>query len=153
MPFAYIPWPRFDRRAYLLLLDDQDRLMLCGACCRGWTVPQVRINAGANFQGAATRFLANRFGIHDPSYSSLYGLHESSYGDTWEYDRQTSSRVFIVRINAKQSAAIQRISKSHARWRIEDLKSRRREINPEGAVLIATGYVEGWLPDGPVTLY
>jgi hypothetical protein len=91
--------------------------------------------------------------IYDPSYGLLCGLHQSRYGDTWEHDRVTATRVFIVRINASQSAAVQHMSASHVRWGLDDLKSRRREIHPEGVVLIATGFVEGWLPDGPISLY
>ncbi|MCP9975440.1 hypothetical protein [Streptomyces somaliensis] len=37
---------RFDRRAFLLLLDEQRRLLMCGACCGGWTVPRAYIGGG-----------------------------------------------------------------------------------------------------------
>lgn len=46
--------------------------------------------------------------------------------------------------------AIQRISPAHTHWRIGELKERRHKIYPEGIVLLAFGYVEGRLPDGPV---
>ncbi len=152
MDEVYVPWPRFDRRAFLLLLDDQHRLLLCGACCRGWTVPQVRLDAGADYLGQATRFLTQRFGVHSPRFSALYGLHQSRREEPWDFDRVTASRVFIVRVTDEESAAIQRIASSHVLWTRSQLRQHRREIFPEGVVLLITGYLEGWLPDGPLKL-
>lgn len=152
-PSPFIPWPRLDRRAYLLLLDDQHRLLLCGGCCSGWTVPQVRINAGSDFRRAAVEFLAERFQLKDPRFESTYGLRQSRFGDNWEFDRVTATRTFIVRISDEQSREVTRKSASHTRWELTDLRRRRRQIHPEGVVLLTIGYVEGWIPDGPISLY
>ncbi|MCX4640192.1 hypothetical protein OG775_34655 [Streptomyces platensis] len=152
MDDAYVPWPRFDRRAFLLLLDDQQRLLLCGACCRGWTVPQVRLDAGADYLAHATHFLRQRFGIQSPQFASLYGLHQSRREDSWESDRATASRVFIVRITDEQSAGMQRIASGHELWTASQLRRQRRKIFPEGVVLLVVGFIEGWLPDGPLGL-
>ncbi|MDD9376892.1 hypothetical protein M8Z33_09475 [Streptomyces sp. ZAF1911] len=152
MDDVYVPWPRFDRRAFLLLLDEQRRLLLCGACCRGWTVPQVRLDTGADYLGQATRFLRQRFDVRSPRFSALYGLHQSRREEPWESDRATASRVFIVRVTDDESAAMQRMTSGHALWTVTQLRRRRREIFPEGVVLLTSGYVEGWLPDGPLEL-
>ncbi|MEU4358838.1 hypothetical protein [Streptomyces virginiae] len=149
---VYLPWPRFDRRAFLLILDDQRRLLLCGACCRGWTVPQVRLDTGADYLGQAARFLRQRFGVHSPRFSALYGLHQSRREGFWESDRRTASRVFIVRVTDKESTAVQCMTSSHALWTVTQLRRRRREVFPEGVVLLTAGYIEGWLPDGPLEL-
>lgn len=50
-----------DRRVLLLLLDNQNRLMLCGGCCGGWTVPQALLAAGTDFKDGAAQYLAGRF--------------------------------------------------------------------------------------------
>ncbi|MFF5979428.1 hypothetical protein ACFY78_11330 [Streptomyces olindensis] len=44
-----------DRRVLLLLLDEQDRLVLCGGCCGGWAVPLVLLAAGTDFKNEATQ--------------------------------------------------------------------------------------------------
>ncbi|MFC8235905.1 hypothetical protein [Streptomyces sp. NPDC057284] len=141
-----------DRRTYLLLLDDQHRLLLCGGCCGGWTVPQVRMTASASFLGTATRFLQERFEVAAPRYGSVYGIRQSRTGEDWVFDRATATRVFIVHISDGEGSAIEKQSVTHARWSIAELRRRRREISPEGIVLLVTGYIEGWIPDGPITL-
>ncbi|MFD2009938.1 hypothetical protein [Streptomyces narbonensis] len=148
-----MPWPRFDRRAYLLLLDDQRRLLLCGGCCGGWTVPQVRLTSGAHFMESATRFLDERFGVTSPRFGSVYGIRQSRAGDNWEFDRVTAAHAFIVRISDAEGATIEQTSATHTRWGTAELRRRRREISPEGIVLLVTGYIEGWIPDGPISLY
>ncbi|MFF5802525.1 hypothetical protein [Streptomyces sp. NPDC012746] len=152
MDDVFVPWPRFDRRAYLLLLDDQQRLFLCGACCRGWTVPQVRLDTGADYLRQATMFLRDRFGLCNPRFSGLYGVHQSPPDAPWESDRPTTSRVLIVRVSTQQAEAARGMGSSHALWPVQQLRRRRREIFPEGVVLLTTGYAEGWLPDGPLEL-
>ncbi|MFJ6897431.1 hypothetical protein [Streptomyces hokutonensis] len=153
MPTSDTPHRDIDRRAYLLLLDDQHRLMLCGGCCNGWTVPQVLLAPDADFRGGAAQYLAQRFHIENPRFGTVYGVHETRDSDCWEHDRRTISRIFIVRISSEASDSFQLISPSHARWGVDEIKSRRQEIYPEGVSLLVSGYVEGWLPDGPVSLY
>ncbi|MFJ8662343.1 hypothetical protein [Streptomyces sp. NPDC093795] len=148
----WVPWPPFDRRAYLLLLDDQHRLLLCGGCCGGWTVPQVRMAGRAQFMESAVRFLNEQFGLTSPRFGSVCGFRQTRAGDNWEFDRVTAARVFIVRISDAEGAAIEQRSPTHARWGVADLRRRRREIHPEGIVLLTAGYVEGWIPDGPISL-
>ncbi|MFD7958676.1 hypothetical protein ACFV4X_35010 [Streptomyces ardesiacus] len=152
MPVQHIPEPRFDRRIYLLLLDGQDRLMLCGGCCNGWTVPRLALDNSAAYWGTATRFLADRFGIRHPRFGSVRGIHQSRNGDTWECDRTTVSHVLVVRVSTAESEAIEQRSTSHRMWTMDRLKARHRDISPAGVVLVATGYVDGWLPDGPISL-
>ncbi|MFD5476256.1 hypothetical protein [Streptomyces hawaiiensis] len=145
--------PASDRRVLLLLLDDQDRLMLCGGCCGDWTVPQALLADDTDFEDGATQYLAERFHIENPRFGSVYGVHETRESECWEHDRHTVSRVFIVRISPEESESIQAMSPSHTRWGISELKSRHQEMTPEGVTLLVSGYVEGWLPDGPVSLY
>ncbi|WP_340383159.1 hypothetical protein U5640_37315 [Streptomyces sp. SS7] len=142
-----------DRRVLLLLLDDQDRLMLCGGCCGGWTVPQTLLTADADFKDGAAQYLAERFHISNPRFGSIHGVHETREDDCWEHDQRTVSSVFIVRISAKESESFQGMSPSHTRWKISELRTRHRDVSPEGVALLASGYVEGWLPDGPISLY
>ncbi|MEU1853436.1 hypothetical protein ABZ499_30285 [Streptomyces sp. NPDC019990] len=142
-----------DRRVLLLLLDNQNRLMLCGGCCSGWTVPQALLAAGTDFKDGAAQYLAERFHIENPKFGSLYGVHETRDSDCWEHDQRTVSRVFIARISAKEPDSFQAMSPSHTRWEISELRTRHRDISPEGVALLASGYVEGWLPDGPISLY
>lgn len=145
--------PAVDRRVLLLLLDDQQRLMLCGGCCSDWTVPQVLLTAGTDFQAGAAQYLAEQFHIENPRFGTVYGVHETVESDCWEHDHRTISRVFIVRISPEESNLFQLASPSHTRWGISELKYRHQEISPEGVTLLASGYVEGWLPDGPISLY
>ncbi|WP_157878819.1 hypothetical protein [Streptomyces sp. CT34] len=112
----------------------------------------MRIGEVGSFEAAATRFLADRFQLLDPGFGSIYGTRQSRPDDDWEFDRVTASRLFFVRLSNRQSAAIELSSATHVRWGLEELKRRRREISPEGAVLLVTGYVEGWIPDGPISL-
>lgn len=77
---AYVPWPRFDRRTLLLLLDDQQRLLLCGSCCRGWTVPEIRLGSNTDFLGEANRFLTERFGLPDPAVGPLWAAPDRPPG-------------------------------------------------------------------------
>ncbi|WP_157877403.1 hypothetical protein [Streptomyces odonnellii] len=145
--------PVADRRVLLLLLNDQDRLMLCGGCCAGWTVPQTLLTADADFKDGAAHYLAEKFHISNPRFGSVYGVHETRESDCWEHDQRTVSRVFIVRISPEESESFQDMSPSHARWKISELGTRHRDISPEGVTLLVSGYVQGWLPDGPISLY
>lgn len=142
-----------DRRVLLLLLDNQNRLMLCGGCCGDWTVPQALLAAGTDFKDGAAQYLAERFHIENPHFGSLYGVHETRESDCWEHDQQTVSHVFIVKIGTEESDSFQAMSPSHTRWEISELRARHRYISPEGVALLVSGYVEGWLPDGPISLY
>ncbi|MFE2334576.1 hypothetical protein [Streptomyces coelicoflavus] len=143
--------PTVDRRVLLLLLDDQHRLMLCGGCCGGWTVPQALLGATTDFRIGAAQYLAERFRIEVPMFGTVYGVHETSESDCWEHDRKTVSRAFIVKISSEESDSLQLIAPSHTRWGIDQIKARHQEIHPEGMTLLVSGYVEGWLPDGPVS--
>ncbi|MFI6940363.1 hypothetical protein ACIBI4_13905 [Streptomyces sp. NPDC050418] len=147
------PTERPERRVCLLVLDDQHRLLLCGGCCGSRTVPQVQLREAESFEAAASRFLAERFQVPDPRFGAVYGIRRSRSGDDWEFDRATEARVLFARVSNRQSAAIELSSATHVRWGLEELKARRREISPQGVVLLVTGYVEGWIPDGPISLY
>ncbi|MEU9324102.1 hypothetical protein AB0D91_09840 [Streptomyces canus] len=153
MATSHTVQPTVDRRVLLLLLDDQHRLTLCGGCCGGWTVPQVLLATGTEFRDGATQYLAERFQIENPRFGTVYGVHETRESDCWEHDHRTISRVFIVRISPEESNLIQLTSPSHTRWGIGELKYRRQELYPEGVAILVSGYVEGWLPDGPISLY
>ncbi|MDW4911358.1 hypothetical protein RB628_40255 [Streptomyces sp. ADMS] len=153
MPDSHLPQPHFDRCAYLLLVDDEDRLMLCGTCCSGWTVPRVLLDPEVDFRDAATQFLADRFQIHNPKYGTVYGVRKTQDSECWEHEHPTVAHVLLVRISSEESDSIQRTSTRHARWGIGELKDRHREISPEGVVLLVSGYVEGWIPDGKISLH
>lgn len=135
------------------LPDDQGHLMLRGGCCGGWTVPQTLLAVGTDFKDGATQYLAERFHVRNPHFGSLYGVRETQESDCWEHDQRTVSRVFIARIDGEESASFQAMSSSRARWKISELRNRHRDISPEGVALLVSGYVEGWLPDGPISLY
>ncbi|MFJ3615412.1 hypothetical protein [Streptomyces hydrogenans] len=101
---------------------------------------------------STVRFLNEQFGLTSPRFGSVCGFRQTRAGDNWEFDRVTAARVFIVRISDAEGAAIEQRSPTHARWGVADLRRRRREIHPEGIVLLTTGYIEGWIPDGPISL-
>ncbi|WP_105967728.1 hypothetical protein [Streptomyces geranii] len=145
--------PAADRRVLLLLLDDQHRLMLCDGYCGGWTVPQVLLTAETEFQDGATRYLAERFHVENPHFGTVYGVHETDEPHCREHDHRIISHVFIVRISPDESNCFQLISPSHTRRGIGELKYRHQEISPEGATLLFYSYLEGWLPNGPISLY
>jgi hypothetical protein len=147
------PQQPIDRRVCLLLLDDQDRLMLCGGCCSGWTIPQLWLAPGTDFRDGAAHYLAERLSITNPRFGSVYGVLETQDLNCWEHDRHTTSHVLIVRISSDESDALQATSRTHVRWGLGELKSRYREVSPEEVVPLASGYVEGWLPDGPISLH
>lgn len=152
MPTSHIPQAATDRRVYLLLLDNEKRLMLCGGCCGGWTVPQALLAPDVNFRDGAAQLLADRFHIDNPRFGSVYGVHETREPACWEHDHHTISHVFIVRISSDESDSFHLASPSHTRWGIGELMSRHQEISPEGVALLASGYLEGWFPDGPISL-
>ncbi|WP_407838751.1 NUDIX domain-containing protein [Streptomyces sp. DSM 116496] len=153
MPDSQVPWPRSDRLAYLLLLDKKRRLLLCGGCCGRWSVPQIRVGASTDFEDAATRFLLEEWHVQNPRFGSVYGTFESRLGETWEFDRATTSRALIIHVSDEQGELFEGSAPSHVRWGVSDLRRRRREISPEGLVSLVTGYVEGWIPDGPISLF
>ncbi|WP_407078314.1 hypothetical protein [Streptomyces sp. NPDC005435] len=147
MPNSSNPQRLIDRRVYLLLLDEQDRLMLCGGCCNGWTIPQLLLAPGTDFRDGAAHYLTQWLHITNPRFGSVYGVLESQDLNRWEHDRHTISHVFIMRISSDESDSIQATSRTHARWGLYELKSRYREGSPEGVVPLASGYVEGGFHD------
>ncbi|MFE1710124.1 hypothetical protein [Streptomyces sp. NPDC058728] len=108
--------------------------------------------SGAQFTESAIRFLDEQFGLTNPRFGSVYGLRQSRAVDNWEFNRVTAARVFIIRINDTEGAAIEQRSPTHSRWGVADLRRRRREIHPEGIVPLTTGYIEGRIPEGPISL-
>jgi hypothetical protein len=80
-------------------------------------------------------------------------VRETREIDCWEHDQRTVFRVFIVRVSTEESDSLQAMSPSHTRWGISELKAHHRDISPEGVALLVAGYLEGWLPDGPISLH
>ncbi|WP_158575866.1 hypothetical protein [Streptomyces corynorhini] len=136
-----------------MLLDEQQRLMLCGGCCGGWTVPQIRMTNGADFRATATAFLTKEFGLLAPRFGPVYGRRHTEYTEDWEFARVTATRVFVIHISNAEGDRLEERSATHARWTLEYLRKRRREVFPEGVVTLTTGYIEGWLPNGPISLF
>ncbi|MDI5971405.1 hypothetical protein POF50_019030 [Streptomyces sp. SL13] len=145
-----LPGPRLDRRALILILDAKKRLFLCGSCCRGWTPPEVRVQSGVDFFKATQSFLEESFDIRDHRYGDLYGHRWASTSGSWDTVRRVEMRVIIAKIDESQPHHLN--GGLHVWWTLEELKMNHRKIYPEGVVLFVTGYLEGWLPAGPITL-
>lgn len=50
----------------------------------------------------------------------------------WGHDRHTISHVLIARISSREFDALQATSRTHARSGLGELKSRYREVSPQG---------------------
>ncbi|MFE6665747.1 hypothetical protein ACFVFH_19590 [Streptomyces sp. NPDC057697] len=110
------------------------------------------MTSSVDFRATATAFLTKEFELA-PRFGPVHGRRHTEYTADWEFDRATATRVFIIHISSAEGDRLEERSATHARWTLKNLRKRRREIFPEGVVTLTTGYIEGWLPDGPISLF
>lgn len=144
----HIPDAQQDRRALLLLVDDDRRLLLCGNCCGEWNLPSVHVGTDGDPERLARAHLAQTFGIHTPRLMAVRGIHTTATGQTWQHERVTETHALIWRITTQEAQRACSQADRHTLRTLNDLRRHRRRVNPQGAITLLAGFLEGWLPDG-----
>ncbi|MEW1614764.1 MULTISPECIES: hypothetical protein [unclassified Streptomyces] len=153
MTIQRIPDAQQDRRALLLLVNDDRQLLLCGVCRDTWTIPSVQIGTDAKPADEARRHLTRTFGISDPQLAAVRGVHTSGRDQTWEFERVTETHLLVCRISNEDARSACNRDARYSLWTLEGLRRRRRQVTPQGVITFLAGFLEGWLPDGRHTLH
>ncbi|RPK41074.1 hypothetical protein EES40_21540 [Streptomyces sp. ADI93-02] len=148
----HIPGAQQDRRALLLLVSDDRQLLLCGACCGDWTIPAIHFGTNDDLTRQARTHLTQVFGIDNPQFAAVQGVHTSNRDQTWEYERVTQTHALISRISNAEAHSVCAREGRHTLWTLDDLRRHRRRVAPQGVITLLAGFLEGWLPDGSHTL-
>ncbi|MFJ7629805.1 hypothetical protein ACIQZN_25240 [Streptomyces sp. NPDC097595] len=153
MTIQHVPDAQQDRRALLLLINDDRQLLLCGSCCDTWTIPSIHTGTGVEPAAQARQHLARTFGISNPQLAEVRGVHTSGSDQTWEYERITETHLLIYRITNEDARSACDREGGYSLWALEKLRHRRRQVSPQGVITFLAGFLEGWLPDGRHTLH
>ncbi|MGW2599503.1 hypothetical protein [Streptomyces klenkii] len=144
--------PRLTRIAHLLVVSDDRRILLCrmatGPADRGlWRPPRAVLPAGRAFGPALFRTL-----LHGLPCTAARGYGDL-VGHRWAAPvsgRREEHRVYVLRARPAPAGGAPRAA--GACWFPP-------QGLPEGCGFwgeigrLAAGYVEGWLPDGPIRLH
>ncbi|MEU2075543.1 hypothetical protein [Streptomyces sp. NPDC013489] len=153
MTIQHIPDAQQDRRALLLLVNDDQRLLLCGTCCGERTLPSIHVGTDGEPQRLAREHLAQTFGIHTPRLTAVRGVHTTAAGQTWQHERVTETHALIWRITDQEARSACGRAGRHSLWSLDDLRLHRRQVTPQGVITLLAGFLEGWLPDGSHSLH
>lgn len=105
---------------------------------------------------AATRLARDCFAGHLLRWGSVVGHRFTPPSTDGSPRVRTGERVLIARTNRVQHAALDSGFRAAAsmqwvpRMRLDDVL---QEPHGDTTATLVAGYLEGWLPDGPITLY
>ncbi|MFB7599117.1 NUDIX hydrolase [Streptomyces sp. NPDC056160] len=153
-----LPSPAFRRLATLVVIDDEERVALL-RCSRGtsaWTLPEGTVHAQETYAEAAIRLSAHCFAGHPLRWGSVVGCRLALPPVHGSPAIRTERRVSLAR--TKRSAAPPVSGKADAtrsmRWvPTTSLDDVLLEPYEDTTATLVAGYLEGWLPDGRITLH
>lgn len=156
--YMLLPSPAFRRLATLVVVDDEERtaLLRCSRGTSAWTLPECTVHIWETYAEAATRLAAHCFAGHPLRWGSVVGCRLAIPPVHGSPAIRTERRVSIAR--TKRPATSPMSGEAHAtrpmRW-VPRTSLDDALLEPYGdttATLVA-GYLEGWLPDGRITLH
>lgn len=153
-----LPSPAFRRLATLVVVDDEEQVALL-RCSRGtavWTLPECTVRAREAYTEAAIRLSAHCFAGHPLRWGSVVGCRLALPPGHGSPVIRTERRVSIAR--TKRPAVRPVSGTAHAtrsmRWVPRtSLDEVLLEPYEDTTATLVAGYLEGWLPDGRITLH
>lgn len=153
-----LPSPAFRRLATLVVIDDEERVALlrCSSGASAWGLPECTVHARETYAEAAIRLSAHRFAGHPLRWGSVVGCRLAVPPVHGSPAVRTERRVSIAR--TERPAAPPVSGKAHAtrsmRWVPRtSLDDALLEPYEDTTATLVAGYLEGWLPDGRITLH
>ncbi|MGA5427875.1 hypothetical protein ACPCVL_13890 [Streptomyces koyangensis] len=147
---GYLPAPRLHRIAKVIAIDPTHRIALLPpeAGHPKWTLPQRPALLGDNYTDTAYRLCRDLFPVRPMRIGTVTGHRWASAPERATLRRE--ERFHIVRVAA---GSADEISGKNIFWTPRaalDLWLDHSEV--ETVKVLTDGYLDGWLPDGPITL-
>lgn len=153
-----LPSPAFRRLATLVVIDDEERVALlrCSHGASAWSLPECTVHARETYAEAATRLSAHRFAGHPLRWGSVVGCRLAVPPVHGSPAVRTERHVSIARTGRPAAPFVS--GKAHAtqpmRWVPRtSLDDALLEPFEDTTATLVAGYLEGWLPDGRITLH
>lgn len=156
--YMRLPSPAFRRVATLVVVDDEERVALL-RCSRGaaaWTLPERTVPSRETYTEAANRLAAHCFAGHPLRWGSVVGCRLAVPTVHGSPAIRTERRVSIAR--AERPASSPANGEPQATRPIHwvprtTLDDALLEPYEDTTATLVAGYLEGWLPDGRITLH
>jgi hypothetical protein len=153
----FLPGPLFLRLVTLVAIDTKERVGLLhrpGAANARWSLPRRSVRMGESYSGAAARLAAGYFEDRAVRWGTVDGRRWAPPPEGRPRTR-VEEHVFLARIctPAAYSPAADR-TRSALTWVPRAaLNSILHEQHADATATLVDGYLDGWIPDGPITLY
>jgi hypothetical protein len=152
-----LPGPLFLRLVTLVAIDTQERVGLLhrpGAANARCSLPRCSLRVGETYSRAAARLAADCFEDQAVMWGTVVGRRWAPPPEGRPRTR-VEEHVFLARIctPAALSPAADR-TRSALTWVPRTaLDSILHEHHADTTATLVDGYLDGWIPDGPITLY
>lgn len=154
----HLPGPRFLRVATLIVIDTHEHVALIrpsGSSAGAWALPQRPVRLVESYAEAASHLAAQCF-------SGMTFLWGTVVGRRWapppgqKSHARTEQHLVFARV--KPSGSPRRTHTTEPRpavaWVARTTLQRvLPEAHHDSTATLIGGYLDGWLPDGPITLY
>lgn len=152
-----LPGPRFSRLVTLVAIDDAQRVALFPQPAPSpwrWALPQCTVQPLEPYSQAAVRLAVHCFGDRDMRWGSVVGRRWAP-PPAGTFPARVEEHVFIARAGPSppggpaQAGRPDRIAVWTPRASLGPIL---REPHLDTTATLVDGYLDGWLPDGPITL-
>ncbi|WP_443059860.1 NUDIX domain-containing protein [Streptomyces sp. NBC_00467] len=153
-----LPSPRFRRMATLVVIDADEQVALFqqpGEASGHWALPQGNVRLSESYAEAAARVTARCFNGRPVRWGSVIGRRWAPPPDDQSLVR-VEEHLFLARAgpSVSSSSASADCPGPTAVWTPRAaLDQVLRESHVDSTTDLVHGYLDGWLPDGPITLY
>lgn len=153
----HLPGPRFQRMATLVVIDGRQRVALLprpDSAARPFTFPRSPVGLAESYAQAAVRLATHSFTSLTLQWGSVAGRRWAALPDGVARARR-EEHVFLTRIKPSlTSSSVKRGRPAPAIvWTPRaHLQHLLQEPHFDSTATLIDGYLDGWLPDGPVTL-
>lgn len=154
-----LPGPRFHRTVTLVVIDAQERVALFplfGSVHKRWTLPRAPVRLVESYAEAALRLGTYCFSGSVIRLGPVVGRRWASVTSSSLPRVRMEEHVFLTRAGAPlTSTPIHGGGRSGLTvvWAARAmLSSLLKEPHLDNTATLIDGYLDGWLPDGPITL-
>jgi hypothetical protein len=153
----HLPDPRLRRVATLVAIDPDQRValfLLVGSTQPHWVLPKSTVQLMESYSEAVVRLSARCLGSRALRWGSVVAHRWASPPSGAPLTR-TEEHIFIARAGPSppRSPSHADATDSDAAWMPRASLGRLlQETHLDSTASLVDGYLDGWLPDGPITL-
>ncbi|WP_277037135.1 hypothetical protein [Actinacidiphila oryziradicis] len=150
-----VPAPRLRRVALVVLLDRCRRTALLVQWAGAWAPLAGGVGFGSSYEVAAAAVARVRTGSAEVRYGAVVG-HVWATGPAWSGTRVERRLLLAVPAGPLDARAVRNLAEAGplpARWwTAAELRESGVPVRPPELPEVVDGYLDGRLPDGPLTL-